>query len=149
MDNRLTPRDCGDLLALNETTAGYVLLLTPAQATELAAVQQRALSDTGRVEFGEGAAAKLVRALCASPYVDRETWADTLAGMTALFYVLKSETHDRLTDGELIDAMVRVFDGRAHGAMEVLAGMTEGEWLREADGRGDDSGEICNDEDDD
>ena len=149
MDNRLTPRDCGDLLALNETTAGYGLLLTPAQATELAAVQQRALSDTGRVEFGEGAAAKLVRALCASPYVDRETWADTLAGMTALFYVLKSETHDRLTDGELIDAMVRVFDGRAHGAMEVLSGMTEGEWLREADGRGDDSGEICNDEDDD
>ena len=149
MDNRLTPRDCGDLLALNETTAGYGLLLTPAQAAELAAVQQRALSDTGRIEFGEGAAAKLVRALCASPYVDRETWADTLAGMTALFYVLKSETHDRLTDGELIDAMVRVFDGRAHGAMEVLAGMTEGEWLREADGRGDDSGEICNDEDDD
>ena len=149
MDNRLTPRDCGDVLALNEPTAGYGLLLTPAQATELAAVQQRALSDTGRVEFGEGAAAKLVRALCASPYVDRETWADTLAGMTALFYVLKSETHDRLTDGELIDAMVRVFDGRAHGAMEVLAGMTEGEWLREADGRGDDSGEICNDEDDD
>ena len=149
MDNRLTPRDCGDLLALNETTAGYGLLLTPAQAAELAAVQERALSDTGRVEFGEGAAAKLVRALCASPYVDRETWADTLAGMTALFYALKSETHDQLTDGELIDAMVRVFDGRAHGAMEVLAGMTEGEWLREADGRGDDSGEICNDEDDD
>ena len=149
MDNRLTPRDCGDLLALNETTAGYGLLLTLAQAAELAAVQQRALSDTGRVEFGEGAAAKLVRALCASPYVDRETWADTLAGMTALFYALKSETHDQLTDGELIDAMVRVFDGRAHGAMEVLAGMTEGEWLREADGRRDDSGEVCDDEDDD
>ena len=149
MDKWLTPREGGDLLALNETTAGYGLLLTPAQATELAAVQQRALSDTGRIEFGEGAAAKLVRALCASPYVDRETWADTLAGMTALFYVLKSETHDRLTDGELIDAMVRVFDGRAHGAMEVLAGMTEGEWLREADGRRDDSGEVCDDEDDD
>ena len=149
MDNRLTPRDCGDLLALNETTARYGLLLTPAQAAELAAVQERALSDTGRVEFGEGAAAKLVRALCASPYVDRETWADTLAGMTALFYALKSGTHDRLTDGELIDAMVRVFDGRAHGAMEVLAGMTEGEWLREADGHGEDSGEVCDDEDDD
>lgn len=150
MDNRLTPRDCGSLLALNETTAGYGLLLTPAQAAELAAVQQRALSDTGRVEFGEGAAAKLVRALCASPYVDRETWADTLAGLTALFYALKSGTHDRLTDGELIDAMVRVFDGRAHGAMEVLAGMTEGDWLREADRRGDDGdGEVCDDEDDD
>ena len=141
--------DCGSLLALNDHTASYGLMLTPAQAMQLAVCQQRALSDTGRIEFGEGAAAQLIRALCASPYVDRETWADTLAGMTALFYALKSETHDRLTDGELIDAMIRVFDGRAHGAMEVLAGMTEGEWLREADGLGDDSGEICNDEDDD
>ena len=150
MDKWLTPREGGDLLALNETTAGYGLLLTPAQATELAAVQQRALSDTGRVEFGEGAAAKLVRALCASPYVDRETWADTLAGMTALFYALKSGTHDRLTDGELIDAMVRVFDGRAHGAMEVLTDMTGVDWLREADGRENDGdGEVSDDEDDD
>ena len=148
MDNRLTPRDCGDLLALNETTARYGLLLTPAQAAELAAVQERALSDTGRVEFSEGAAAKLVRALCASPYVDRETWADTHAGMTALFYALKSGTHDRLTDGELIDAMVRVFDGRAHGAVQVLADMTESDWLHEVYGHGDD-GENADDKDDD
>ena len=149
MDNRLTPRDSGELLALNNHTASYGLMLTPVQAAQLAVCQQRALADTGRIEFGEGATAQLIRALCASPYVDRETWADTLGEMTALFYALKSETHDRLTDGELIDAMVRVFDGRAHGAMEVLAGMTEGEWLREADGHGEDSGEVCDDEDDD
>ena len=132
MDNWLTPRDCGSLLALNDHTASYGLMLTPAQAAQLAVCQQRALSDTGRIEFGEGATAQLIRALCASPYVDRETWADTLTGMTALFYALKSETHDRLTDGELIDAMARVFDGRAHGAAQVLADMTEGDWLQEA-----------------
>ena len=150
MGNWITLREPAGLLALNETTAAYGLLLTPAQAMELAAVQERALSDTGRIEFGEGAAARLARALCASPYVDRETWADTLAGMTALFYALKSETHDRLTDGELIDAMVRVFDGRAHGAMEVLTDMTGVDWLREADGRENDGdGEVCDDEDDD
>ena len=149
MGNWITLHEPAGLLALNETTAAYGLLLTPAQAMELAAMQECALSDTGRIEFGEGAAARLARALCASPYVDRATWADTLGELTALFYALKSDTHDRLTDGELIDAMVRVFDGRAHGAMEVLAGMTEGEWLREADGHGEDSGEICNDEDDD
>lgn len=149
MESFLTVCDPGDLLALNDHTASCGLTLTPAQAAQLAVCQQRALADTGRVEFGEGAASKLIRALCTSPCVDRETWADTLAGMTALFYALKSETHDRLTDEELIDAMVRVFDGRAHGAMEVLADMTEGDWLREVDGRRDDDGEACDDEDDD
>ena len=68
--------------------------------------------------------------------------------MTALFYALKSETHDVLSDGELIDAMARVFDGRAHGAVQVLADMTESDWLHEVYGHGDD-GENANDEDDD
>ena len=149
MGNWLTLREPDDLLALNETTGAYGLQLTPEQARELAAVQERALTDTGRIEFGESAASRLARALCASPYVDRDTWADTLGELTALFYALKSETHDRLTDGELIDAMVRVFDGRAHGAMEVLADMTESDWLREVEGRGNDDGEACDDDDDD
>ena len=99
------------------------------------------------MEFGEGAAARLVRALCASPYVDRETWAGTLYEMTALFYALKSETHDRITDGELIDAMARVFDGRAHGATQVLADMTESDWLQEVYGR--DKEEAADDEESD
>ena len=137
MGNWITLHEPAGLLALNETTAAYGLLLTPAQAMELAAMQECALSDTGRIEFGEGAAARLARALCASPYVDRATWADTLAEMTALFYALKSETHDALSDSELIDAMVRVFDGRAHGAVQVLADMTEGDWLHEVCDHGD------------
>lgn len=146
MGNWLTLREPDDLLALNETTGAYSLQLTPAQARELAAVQERALTDTGRIEFGEGAASRLARALCASPYVDRDTWADTLGELTALFYALKSETHDRLTDGELIDAMARVFDGRAHGAAQVLADMTEGDWLQEVCGR-DEEREAADDKD--
>ena len=147
MGNWITLREPAGLLALNETTAAYGLLLTPAQAMELAAVQERALSDTGRIEFGEGAAARLARALCASPYVDRATWADTLGELTALFYALKSDTHDRLTDGELIDSMARVFDGRAHGATQVLADMTEGDRLQEVYGR--DKEEAADDEESD
>ena len=57
--------------------------------------------------------------------------------MTALFYALKSETHDVLSDGELIDAMARVFDGRAHGAVQVLADMTESDWMHEVCDHGD------------
>ena len=147
MDESLILRRPDGLLALNETTAGYGLALTPAQAAALAAVQERALRDTGRIEFGDGAAARLIRALCSSPYVDRETWADTLGEMTSLFYALKSETHDRLCDGELIDAMARVFDGRAHGAVQVLADMSEADWLREASRQ--DDGEADDDEYDD
>lgn len=120
------------LLALNAQTAPHGLALTPAQARMIAAGERQALVLTGRVAFGEGAAQRLIPAFCASPYIERQAWADTLCELTELFYAVKSETHDRIDDGALIAAMARVYDGRAHGALTVLADMTADEWLREA-----------------
>lgn len=66
-----------------------------------------------RVEFGGGVLKQLVRAFCASPYLDQENYADTLAQLQALFYHFKQESHDRIPDDELIAAMAQCFDGRA------------------------------------
>ena len=47
---------------------------------------------------------------------------------------------------EYLPAVLNVL--RAHGAVQVLADMTESDWLHEVYGHGDD-GENANDEDDD
>jgi len=120
------------LLALNTQTAPHGLSLTPAQARMIAAGERQTLLSTGRVAFGESAAQRLIPAFCASPYIERQAWAGTLCELTELFYAVKGETHDQIDDGALIAAMARVYDGRAHGALAVLADMTADEWLREA-----------------
>ena len=76
------------------------------------------------MEFGGGVLKQLVRAFCASPYLDQENYADTLAQLQALFYHFKQESHDRIPDDELIAAMAQCFDGRAQGALDALAGLT-------------------------
>ena len=74
----------------------------------LRAARQEALRDAGRVEFGESALSHLVRAFCGSPWVERETWAETLAALQELFYLLRGEV--RGSDAELAVAMASVFN---------------------------------------
>ena len=61
-------------------------------------------------------------ALCDSPYIEQENYADTLAELQEAFYYFKTEAMDRFSDDELIEYMVKVFNGRAQGSAEYLSG---------------------------
>ena len=65
---------------------------------------------------------KLIQAFCDSPYIDQENYANTLAELQETFYYFKTEAMDRFSDDELIDYMVKVFNGRAQGSAEYLSG---------------------------
>jgi len=100
----------------------YGLRLSEADMLELVESRKKALSDSGRVEFGGGILPKLIYAFCDSPYVNNAIWTDTLAELQEAFYTFKSEAQDRFTDDELIDFMVKTFNGRAQGSLEYLTG---------------------------
>ncbi len=110
------------LLACNEATAAVGLSLTPQQALALADTHARALRTTGRLEFGESAARRLILAFCGSPYLTCENYEATLHELIELFYAFKNETADRLSDEELIACMKDAFDGTCHGSTAFLAG---------------------------
>ena len=84
----------------------------------------QALRASGRIEFGGGILPKLIRAICDSPFIEQENYAGVLAELQEIFYYFKNETRDRLTDDELIELMVKGFNGRAQGSAEYLAGLT-------------------------
>ena len=109
-------RDCAPL------GERYGLRLTEPEMLELAQGRAQALAAAGRVEFGGGILPKLIAAFCDSPFVQREGWAETLAELQEAFYYFKSESLDRFTDDELVEFMVKVFNGRAQGSTEYLTG---------------------------
>ena len=106
---------------LNEKTAPFGLILSPAQIAVLQKEEGQALSRTGRVCFGKSILPRLAAAFAGSPHIQACDWADTLGELTALFYALKRETEDSLSDDELIERMVRTFDGPAQGSTTLLA----------------------------
>ena len=105
---------------LNEKTAPFGLSLSPAQIAVLQKQEGQALSRTGRVCFGKSILPRLAAAFAGSPHIQARDWADTLGELTDLFYALKRETEDTLSDDELIGRMARTFDGPAQGSTLLL-----------------------------
>ncbi len=120
------PRQEDTLQALavcNRRTAPLGLRLTKEECLTLAESRERALTDTGRVEFGGGILPALVEALCDSPYLDPADWAETLMEGQLLFYHWKAEAGDLVRDGVVWAFVGKAFD-YARGAIKYLEGFS-------------------------
>ena len=113
----------GALEALERRTAPLGLRLTREECLALAEGRERALTDTGRVEFGGGILPVLAETLADSPYLDPADWADTLMEGQLLFYHWKAEAGDLVPDRALLAFLRRAFDG-ARGAISYLEGFS-------------------------
>lgn len=123
-----------EIRCCEECNRQYGLTLTEGDIAELVELRGKALKAAGRVEFGGGILPKLIRAFCSSPYVDRYNYPSVLGELQEAFYYFKTESQERFSDDELIEFMVRVFNGEAAGAAELLTGISLEElcrWARE------------------
>ncbi len=105
----------------NAFTADYGLILTHNDVIELVETRSDSLKSNGRIEFGGGAVGKIIKEFCDSPYIYKENYAETIHGLTEIFYFYKNETLDLLSDDDLIKYMKDCFDGSCQGSLELLA----------------------------
>jgi len=115
-------RSKDELLKCNEFSSRFGLTLGTEEAVMLVKAKQEALKNSGRIEFGESILPKIIFAFCDSPFMEQETFAETLTDLQEAFYYFKTESLDFYTDDEIIDFMVAVFNGRANGSAEYLIG---------------------------
>ena len=118
----------------NQLTERYGLTLTETQIRALVEERMHALAETGRLELGESILPRLIYAFCDSPYLDHANYFPTLTALQALFYTLKNEAGDALSDDELIAALEKLFNGKAQGSLEYLENITLPELYRAATG---------------
>lgn len=112
----------GRILDCNRHTAQYGLTLDPGQAMALAETRENALKRSGRIEFGVGITEKLIMTFCDSPYISQDDYEATLHELTLIFYDMKNETWDAVSDDELLGSMREAFDVYCHGSADILAG---------------------------
>jgi hypothetical protein len=109
-----------ELQACNDAIGRHGLSLSPAQAQAIVVGRSEALQLTDRVEFGGGVAKDMVVAFASSSFVSQATFADTIIELQELFYEVKNETIEQVTDEELIAKMRYLFDGYANGDLALL-----------------------------
>lgn len=119
-----------ELRECNPITVKYGLYLSEEQIRSLVQKRFEALKDMGRVEFGEGILKKLAYAFCDSPYLSQENYEETIIELQDSFYYFKNESQDLISDDELIEFMKKIFNGKAQGSLEYLAGTSLEELCR-------------------
>jgi len=107
-----------------EALERYGLGLTAAEQARLWGSWRQALQDTGRVELGESVLPRLALAFCDSPWVERETWMETLEELAELF--CREKERRETADDALLRRMRRLFD-EARGSTALLAALLEEE----------------------
>lgn len=110
------------ILACNEETGKYGLALAEQQALALVQTRTNALKENKRVELNGGIVDKLILVFCNSPYIEKDTYEDTLHELINLFYDLKNNTWDTISDDEIIRFMKNTFNNRCCGSIELLSG---------------------------
>ena len=111
-------RECNDL------TIKFGLSLSEQQIQNIVQKRFEALKDTGRIEFRQGVLKKLITAFCDSPYIIQENYEDTIIEIQDSFYYFKNESHDIISDEELINLMKHHFDGICQGSLQYLSDLT-------------------------
>jgi len=111
-----------EILALNEISKEYGIALDAEEARELSETRARTIAENERIEIGVGAVEGIIRRFCRSSYINRENYAYVLNEITELFYYIKTETDDKISDNALLDELFVRFEQRCRGSVDTLIG---------------------------
>ena len=110
------------ILSRNELCARHSLHLTAEDAKSIAETHAISLRENELVEIGAGSVDKIITEFAASPYADRENFAQIVETMTEVFCYLKREANRELSDTAVIAAMREMFDEVSCGCEELFLG---------------------------
>ena len=109
-----------ELESCNPALAEHGLVLSAEDVQALASGRRDALKTAARIEFGGGVVKDLVLSFAGSPYVSQATFVETVLELQELFYEVKNESLELITDDELVVKMRSLFDDVASGDLGYL-----------------------------
>ena len=108
------------VMETNQYTEQFGLTLSEQDAQLILDNRKAALRTQQRIEFGEGIVPKIIREFCDSPYIDQNTYVETIMRLQEIFYLYKNEMNDEITDDELLHLMRKQYDELCFGDLEYL-----------------------------
>lgn len=116
----LQKKEFDELMSLNEKAKQHNIILTEEKVQYIIDSRKSALSDMGRIEFGESTAKKLLDKFCESAYVSKHNVHRIIGELLEIFYYTKNETDDKVSDKVLIEYLYNAFNGECGGSITLL-----------------------------
>ncbi|MBN6206042.1 hypothetical protein JYK21_06225 [Ralstonia pickettii] len=109
-----------EIAEVNQKAKEFGLMLSRDEIKNIVVSRNQVLQSYGRVELSVEVIKELAEVFCASPYIDNKNYVTALYELQEIFYYLKNETEDEISDSSLIGLMKDCFDGECNGSLELL-----------------------------
>ena len=119
-DNSLSNKN--EIIETNEKSIEFCLKLSEKEAVMLIENEKESLNNNERIMFGKSPTVKLIEKFMESSYITQDTYSETIAELTDVFYEVCEESEDLLTDEEIINIMYYFFEQKCGGSIELLEG---------------------------
>ena len=99
-----------EILKLNSESSRYGLTLSLDDVEEIIRSRNLTLKSYGRIELNMNATKKLIENLYTSQYTDKDDYVELINDLQEIFYYLKNETLDEISDSELIEMICEFYE---------------------------------------
>lgn len=120
LDKLSTHSAIAEIIKTNEKSLEYGLVLTQNDAVQLVETRRIALNANGRIEVGSATIGKIIDEFYDSAFINQGDYAEILQDLLELFYYMKNETLELISDDELIELMKDYFEHRCQGSLDLL-----------------------------
>lgn len=99
-----------EILDLNEKSQIYGLTLNKEDVKEIINSRDNTLKSYGRIELDIGITKMIIENLYKSQYTDKDDYVYAINDLHEVFYYLKNETLDQISDIEIIDIIDEAYN---------------------------------------
>lgn len=114
-----------ELLDLNEKSNIYGLILNKEDVKEIINLRNNTLKSYGRIELDINVTKSIIENLYKSQYTDRDDYVEAINDLQEIFYYLKNETLDQISDIEIIE-IIDEFYNNCSGRIDIVQEKCEG-----------------------
>ena len=108
-----------ELLELNEKSNMYGLTLNKEDIKEIINSRNNTLKNYGRIELDINVTKNIIENLYKSQYTDRDDYVEAINDLQEVFYYLKNETLDQISDIEIIE-IIDEFYNNSSGRIDIV-----------------------------
>lgn len=108
------------IVDLNAKANNYGLTITENIAKEISLRRREALNENERFEFKSDAITRLTSAFLETRYINQDEFAYIIGEIIDIFYYLKNETENTISDDDLISEMLDTFTHLCFGSIEQM-----------------------------
>ena len=99
-----------ELLELNQNSSAYGLTLNKQDIKEIINSRNNTLKSYGRIELDINVTKSIIENLYKSQYTDRDDYVELINDLQEVFYYLKNETLDQISDIEIIEIIDEIYN---------------------------------------